>query len=221
MTQTNCYIHPSMVKRLEVMPKEVPAVLLLRHSVRNALPPGEAGNAEPITDEGKVLAVRLGETLRPRLRRLHTSPVLRCVQTAECMKEGAATNHSIVLDRLLGDPGAYVVDGHVAWSNWKRLGHGGVMRHLVNSSEALPGMARPDEAARRLANHTLDIAGDEPGLHVFVTHDFLVLATVARLWGKAMGTAEWPWFLEGAFLWRTAEGICIAYRGEEGICVTA
>ncbi len=202
---------------LETVPKDRPVAVLLRHSVRNRLPPGEAGNAVPITEEGRRLAVRLGELMGHRIRRLHTSPVRRCVETAECLNDGAMTNHELVQDRLLGDPGVYVVDGKLAWSNWERLGHEGVMQHLATSSEVLPGMAYPDAAARRLVRHMFSTIGDEPGLHVFVTHDVLVMPTVARLLRKPLSKDKWPWYLEGAFFWRTEGGIRVEYRDVGGI----
>lgn len=191
--------------------------MLMRHSVRNHLPAGEAGNAVPITDEGRCLALAMGKMVSSPLRRIHTSPVLRCVQTAAALNVGAATNHEIVPDRLLGDPGVYVLDGQLAWSNWERLGHDGVVQHLVTSSEALPGMARPDEAAQLLVRHMLATAGGEPGLHGFITHDTLVMATAARLLGKPLGKADWPWYLEAAFFWKSDAGVHVVYREYEGV----
>jgi broad specificity phosphatase PhoE len=230
------HIPPSTRQHLQRIPNDRPVAMLVRHSVRNHLPPGEAGNAVPITDEGKLLALELGRMLGQRLRRLHTSPVLRCVQTAECFNDGAGTNVEIISDRLLGDPGAYVLDGQVAWSNWERLGHEGVMRHLVTSWDALPGMARPDEAAYRLVRHMLGVAGDEHGVHVFVTHDLLVAATVAWILGKTSSNGDWPGYLEAAFFWKGhggfgaqdaaggpepqmfKQGVRVAYRDEEMGC---
>jgi hypothetical protein len=140
------------------------------------------------------------------------------VQTAECLNDGAETNHTILHDETLGEPGVYVIDGKIAWSNWERLGHGGVMHHLATSSEVLPGMASPGTAARQLVRHLFATMGDEPGLYVFVTHDLVVLPTVARLLDKPLYEDDWPAFLESAFLWRTVEGICVEYRNEGSIC---
>ena len=191
-----------------------PVAMLLRHSVRGDLPTDNAGNAVPITDEGRRLAWALGDMLRGRMRRIHTSPVLRCVQTAEALSAGAETNLSILHDRMLGDPGVYVLNGQLAWANWERLGHEGVVLHLVGSSEVLPGMACPDKAARHLVNHML-AAADEPGLHVFVTHDALVMPTAARMLGKTLAKSDWPLFLEAAFFWKSDAGVHIAYRDDE------
>lgn len=208
-------IPPSVLTHLVRIPVDRPVALLLRHSVRDRLPPGDAGNALPITNIGRRLARGLGSLLGERLRTLHTSPVLRCAQTAEALREGAAARCAITSDRLLGDPGVYVLDGRRAWSNWERLGHEGVMHHLTTESEPLPGMARPDEAARFLVQHMLAIAGEEGGIHAFVTHDSLVAATAARLLGEPIRPDEFPWYLEGAFFSRVEGDVHAVYRDHE------
>ncbi len=212
MTATDWCVPPSTLRWLDAVPTDAPVAVLLRHSVRDRLPPGDAGHALPITDVGVRLARELGAIMGRRLRTLHSSPLTRCVQTAEALRAGAAVDLPIVRDRLLGDPGIYVVDGKRAWSNWEALGHEGVMKHLVSRDGPLPGMADPEPAARFLVQHMLSAAGDEPGLHVFVTHDSLVTATAARLLGEPLGTDAWPWYLEGAFFWREGERVCAAYR---------
>ncbi len=215
MSNRRWQIPPPLLTHLDRIPGNRPVALLLRHSVRDELPPGDAGNALPITDIGWRLARELGGLLGGRLRTLHTSPLLRCVQTAEALREGAGASGAIVTDRLLGDPGVYVIDGRRAWSNWERLGHEGVMRHLVTESEALSGMARPGEAARFLVQHMLTITGEVDGIHVFVTHDSLVTATAARLLGQPLGPGDLPWYLEGAWFFRVDGAVCTAYRDHE------
>lgn len=86
------------------------------------------------------------------------------------------------------------------------------MAHLVSRDYPLPGMADPDPAARFLVQHMITVAGPQPGLHVFVTHDSLVTTTAARLLGEPLGTDSWPWYLEGAFFWRDDGHLTAAYR---------
>ena len=201
-----------MTRWLAETPVEAPVAVLLRHSVRGPLPRGDTGDAVPLTRDGVRLARRLGAVLGGRLRTLHASPLPRCVQTAGALRSGAEVDVPIVSDRLLGDPGVYVVDACRAWSNWEVLGHEAVVRSLVSGSPALPGMADPDPAARLLVRHMLAAAGDRPGLHLFITHDFVITVTVARLLGEPLGREDWPWYLEGAFF-RQGDGcISIAYR---------
>lgn len=166
----------------------------------------------PLTEHGRRLAVSFGERLCGRLRSLHTSPVLRCVQTAEALREGASPAQEASLDFLLGNPGVYVRDGRLAWSNWQRLGHVGVIRHLMSADNPLPGMNPPSAAARALVDHMLGAAAKAPGLHVFVTHDSLVAVTVARFLKRSLDPADWPAYLEGAFFHVDAAGLHMGYR---------
>lgn len=217
MTVMHWQIPGWMLDPISQVANDKPVALLLRHSVRGPIPSTEVGNSVPITEEGERLARALGELLQARIRSLHSSPVLRCLQTAECLQSGAGTNLTILKDPLLGEPGVFVADGELAWSNWQTLGHEGVVMHLVSSNEVLPGMVRPDLAAQTLLKHILQRMEQESGLHVFVTHDIVVLVTVARLLKKKYTMDAWPRFLEGAFLSRDHSGVRIAYRDEEGL----
>jgi hypothetical protein len=161
---------------------------------------------------GFRLARELGSLLGARLCTLHASPILRCVQTAEALRDGAGRAVEIRRDRLLGDPGVFVVDSALAGPMWVAAGHESVMAHMVRADSALPGLAAPDEAARFLVLHMLTAAGGEPGLHVFVTHDSLVTATAARLLGEHLGPDAWPWYLEAAFFFREGDTLHAAYR---------
>ena len=122
-------IPPSVTRWMAEVPAGEPVAVLLRHSVRDRLPPGKIGYALPITPVGAALGRELGALLGSRLRTLHTSPLARCVQTAEAIRAGAAVRAEgtvdvpIVRDRLLGDPGVYVVDGDRAESIWVERGH--------------------------------------------------------------------------------------------------
>lgn len=214
MNQTDWQIPPSVLRWLGSCPAGEPVVLLLRHSVRTPLPPEDVGYTLPITDVGAELGRELGRLLGHRLRSLRSSPLVRCTQTAEVLRSGAGADIPILMDRRLGDPGVYVIDEQLAWTQWQTLGHEGVMRHLVSSNHALPGMARPDKAARLLVDHMLTSTEGTPGVHVFVTHDSLVTATAAQLLGRALGPESWPSYLEGAFFWRTEDGLHVAYRDE-------
>ena len=215
MTEVRWQIPMSVLRLLKRAPTDRAVVVLLRHSVRDYLPLGDAGYVLPITDVGHRLALELGGLLRGRLRTLQASPLLRCIQTAQALADGAGAEVTVVSNRLLGDPGVFVLDGQRAWENWERLGHEGVMRHLVSETTSLSGMARPDEAARYLVQSMLAESGSRPGVHVFVTHDSLVTATAARLLGEPLGSNDWPWYLEGAFFWSTEDGVRAAYRNNE------
>jgi len=202
---------PSTLRWLDEVPDQ-PVVMLVRHSVRGPLPPGAAGYTVPITEEGRALAVALGERLRGRLRSVRTSPLTRTAQTADALALGAGLDIPPLADTLLGDPGVFVVDAR-AGDTWEALGHEYVMGQLVGGPAPLPGCADPEPAARFLVHHALARARGAPGVHAFVTHDSLVAATAARVSGVALPPSEWPWYLEAAFFWEAEGEVHVAYRG--------
>ena len=207
-------IPPTLLRNIERIHSEYPVALLLRHAIREEFAAGDMGNNIPITEDGKNLAFELGRFLGERLRALHSSPLLRCVQTAEALREGAGVDADISVNRLLGDPGVFVVNAALAWSNWEALGNEGVMRHLAAEDYALPGMADPDVAAQELVRYMLSVMDGVPGVHVFVTHDTILGPVVARFFSQNHEVCKGPLFLEGALFWRSHVDVNIAYRDE-------
>jgi broad specificity phosphatase PhoE len=215
MTEGPWVIPPSTLRWLDVVPSDRPVAMLIRHSVRGPLPEGDAGYHMPLTGEGHVLARELGVRLRGTLRRVHASPLLRTMQTAERLLEGADLGTSVVPDQLLGDPGVFMLDGR-AGPHWSELGHERMMTHLVEDRPPLPGCAAADPAARFLVRHMLVQARGEPGIHAYATHDSLVTATAARLLDQPLTRADWPWYLEAAFFWEAHGAVQVAYRDRRG-----
>ncbi|ATE58630.1 histidine phosphatase family protein [Thauera sinica] len=205
-------IPPSMFHWLAAVPDDRPVALLVRHSVRDELPRDDVGYELPLNALGVQLARSLGAAMHGRVRTLRTSPVSRCVQTAGLIGDAAGAALQIVPDRMLGDPGAYVIDRRLAGRNWLAMGSRGIMEHLAFRDDPLPGTEHPDAGARKLVRHMLQVAVDVPGLHVFVTHDILLAATAARFLGPPQGPQPWPRYLEGAFFWRDEDGLKAAYR---------
>lgn len=205
-------IPPSVLKWLERVPRDASVAMLLRHSVRPPLPPDNVGFNTAITEEGERLAFQLGELLGARLRSLHSSPLDRCVQTAEALGRGARSDLVVNHSHLLGHPGVFVVDGQAAARHWNVGNHERILDHLQLDDDPLSGLAAGGPAARFLVHSMLAQGAGTPGVHVFVTHDSLVTATAGRMLRRRIGRDEYPWFLEAAFFWRTKDAVWTGYR---------
>lgn len=211
-------IPASTLHWLKHAPTDQPIALLLRHSVREALMPDGDGYHVPLTATGVQLAIELGQWLGSRLKSLHSSPLLRCMQTADALKAGSGVALDIISDQQLGDPGIFVADAQQAGQHWQTLGHERMMQFLINSDETvMSGMANPAVAADALVQHMLNVAADEQGIHVFVTHDSLVAATALRWLKQKIIQYEYPAYLEGAFFWRSKKAIHAVYREQSTI----
>lgn len=204
-----------MLHHLNEIPEDRSVCLLIRHSVRDPLPPDDVGYALPITEEGRRLARNLGEVIGSRLKTLHSSPLDRCTQTADEIMVGAGETLPVFPDRLLGDPGVFVLDGQVAWPNWQRLGNDGMIAKMVEGGEPLPGLAKAELAAGLLVDHMLKVADQQPGIHVFVTHDSIAAPTIAHIHGCSFDFGDWPAFLEGAFFWANGADVEVHFRAAD------
>lgn len=190
----------------------LPLMLLLRHADRGPMPDGEPGNEVPLLPTGVERALAFGQRLGSDLISVHTSPVLRCVQTAEALVQGAGVTLPIIPDQHLGDPGVYVIDGEIAWEAWQAMGHERVVATIMEGAQ-LPGLADPILATRELLRWMRDMSGGRVGVHVFVTHDLLVTAAAAHCLGQLLAIDQWPDFLEGLALHDEGGRVSASYRG--------
>lgn len=171
--------------------------VLLRHAERPPIPPGEFGSDLPITDAGRRSALALGRRLGASLRRLVTSPVRRCVETAEALRTGAGVAVEIKLDLRLGAPGVWIADATEAERWFLELGAAEVVRRQI-AGEALPGMRALDDGAARLIDLLFAPVGDDDGLALYVTHDAVMAPLMANLYGLPALDDVMPHFLEAA-----------------------
>ncbi len=206
---------PSVLVGLRRIPPSEPTALLLRHSVRDEIPAGETGHDLPITEDGVRIAEELGEELGTRLRGLWTSPVPRCIQTAQYLSSASGGHPKIAIDPLLAAPGVFISDPALAWKTYASIGLWSMVNHLMEGREDLPGFAQPARAVRRLLSHLLVTAEDLNGLGVFVTHDLVIAIVTSLCFGEALPPSDWPVFLEGAFVWRKDDAFRVLYRDRE------
>lgn len=198
---------------LEHVPDDRPLVLLMRHAARPPLVDGETGVELSITPEGDAAATALGRGLRGSIRSVRTSPVRRCWQTALSIVVAAGFGGAVLRDRRLGDPGAFVVEPKIAWESWQLRGHDGMLEHFAAGAAALPGFAEPVAAALSLVEHLLRARRD-PGVHLAITHDAIMLSLLAAALRRPLARSEWPEFLETVAIWEEHAQWWLRYRGE-------
>lgn len=187
-----------------------PTYILMRHAARDPIPPGTLGNELPITEQGRRDAAAWGSSRGGNIRRIHSSPVDRCVQTCEAVL--GAHHLSITLDTKLGAPGIFVNDPEEAGRTWLRLGAKRALAAILGG-EQLPGWRDPRVAARELVEHML--GRDEPGIHLFVTHDSILAPVLAHAFDVDVRGDGWPRFLDTLTLHRSGDGVVAHYRSLE------
>lgn len=191
-------------------------VVFIRHGERESVPSHEFPRHDaPLTANGRREAEAMGALFADRLGEVRCSPVPRCVDTAAAVLAGAKGTRTPVHDRLLGNPGAFVVDGDRAMSELVARGFHPAARQL-GLGEQLPGFANPDLATTQLLTLARSLLrARPPGVHLLVTHDLILSTMVARIRGGALEEHEWPGYLHGVAVWLDDRQLRSRYGGHQ------
>ena len=208
-----------MLQAVDLLPAiDTPLILFKRHSIREDVRgQGLAGYDLQLTNEGRDLAFAWGEHLTAQSDRhvVHciSSPIQRCIDTAELMIAGAdqiqqSNTHKIdILEQaLLVEPGGFVVDIRQAAPHFRRQGAVGFINSFVQNT--LPGMKHPIHGVLDVLvllyevyqqhnnlNHTAQLS-------LAVSHDTILAAFVAVISGHfRVEQKDWPAMMEGLFVW--------------------
>ena len=106
------------------------------------------------------------------VRRIFTSPIPRCVQTAEIISEGFESKLEIISSKCLGDPGLHVNDEIVAGEFYLKYGFDEMYKRFIND-QSIPGVPN-SETFSALMTDFINSNTMESGLTIFVTHDSLI-----------------------------------------------
>jgi len=192
-----------MMKFLEQLQKEYSdnekLALLIRHADRDKIPQGCFGNEIPINDKGKQDAYKFGNKLSEfKINKIYTSPLLRCVQTAEYISKGYGKNLPIFTTTALGAPGLHVKNEQIAGELYLQYGIQPIYQRFV-SQENLPGFASPSELRRELSYYLKNSTQDN-GITLFISHDLLI-AMFHYAWNRTVYDSEnWLKFLTGIII---------------------
>lgn len=208
-------LHPCQLAGVDLLPGDLPVALLTRHSVRE-LGTGIPSYDLPLTPEGVALAEAWGRSLPRPLHGLHSSPVGRCMDTALAMARGAGAEVDVRMAMTLVEPGCFVESirdvgplflamGPLAFAN----------RHF---QAPLEGLLTPEAGSAKLIRHVREHQGPAGSLTIHVTHDTILAAFIYHLIGRAhIKEEDWPWMMEGAWLWFEGDDLRWIWRGEPGV----
>lgn len=188
--------HTKMRDQIISISKPGNTVVVLRHADRNKIPDGEFGNHVLLNDIGIKNSIAFGRDLRTlSIAKIVSSPIQRCIQTAEYIIEGYGRPVTINTSRYLGDPGMHVTDAEAAGNYY--LKHGGfAMLEKFIQGEPVPGMPTQHDFRRDFSQY-LKEESNEKGLTLMITHDFLIAVADYTLNNKSYTPETWVGYLNG------------------------
>ena len=209
----------SMLEQLATVPNGVDVALVIRHAEREDILAGTFGHDVNLTAEGSQAAEQLGAVLSSnRALSVLSSPAPRCVQTAQAILRGTGSTAQVVTDRRLGDPGAFVVDADAepAGPLFLELPIPEIARRQLQNETPLPGMRPTSEGVEILLELASTPLGGNNQLYAFVTHDIILSVFVASIIRRPLEDVEWPGYLEGLLLCRSAGRLHFSWKGRRG-----
>ena len=199
---------------LNRVPTGAAVAIMLRHAEREAIPPCGYGNDVPLTRQGIRSSRRLGKALASRpVAVVRTSPLPRCVQTAESIIAGAGWDAVAVPDQRLGAPGPFVVESGLAGLLFLEIGPEGVVERQLADAKPPDGMRSSAEGVRLLLDLLTPYPETQGRLSLFVTHDAVLAVLVGSLYGLHVGEFAWPDYLDALVLWRDSDRLRFRWRG--------
>ena len=200
------HLPDSMMSSVGLLPIDKRLILFTRHSLRERSDGnGFASYQLPLTQKGRVLAKSWGRWLAGHLPYSLdvdsiSSPIGRCIDTAQLMQAGAGLQRDIYHQSLLVEPGSLVTEPDIANPVFKEIG----VLNFIN--RFLQGNL---EGTKNAYQGGLDILSlfyqnqPQPGhLMLAVSHDTLLSAFLAVMFDVTeIDWNDWPKMMEGVFLW--------------------
>lgn len=170
--------------------------LLLRHSDREDIPKGSFGNEILLNEKGKQNAISFGESLaEKKINRIFTSPVERCVQTAEYITKGYGSSVEIIETAALGAPGLHISDEKIAGEFFLEYGFDEMYNRFMQGKE-IPGIPSVNELYHRI-NNFLKENTTQNGKTLFITHDMLIVFYHFSINKKVYTKDKWVNYMTG------------------------
>lgn len=169
----------------------------MRHGHRIEARQGSFGNDLALTLEGKKASENLGAQSKVLWGEVHTSPILRCVQTSEEILKGAHQTIPIMTTKVLGDPGPFIEDPEIAGPVFLEKPLLQIAQTLVDGKTRIPGMRSLEEGGKLFLEYVLKVKYF-PCL--MITHDIVICLLCCFFLESNEVHKYLPAFLEGFVL---------------------
>ncbi|ALF60477.1 histidine phosphatase family protein [Psychrobacter urativorans] len=200
------HLPESMISSVSLLPTDKRLILFTRHSLRERSDGnGFASCQLPLTPKGRVLAKSWGDWLSSHLPYSLdvdslSSPIGRCIDTAQLMQEGAGLQRQITHQSLLVEPGSLVTEPEIANVVFKEIGVLNFINRFLQGN--LEGTKNAYQGGLDILSLFYQHQPQHGHLMLAVSHDTLLSAFLAVMFDvQEIDWKDWPKMMEGVFLW--------------------
>jgi hypothetical protein len=173
--------------------------ILLRHSDRYDIKKSEFGNDVLLNPQGIEKAKKFGEELRKyKVNKIYTSPIERCVQTAENIVIGYSNKIEIIKTKALGDPGIHISNEDLLGQYYLKFGFWKIFENFKNNIP-VDGLFSKEQVKEKFDNFLLENTMQE-GITLYITHDWQIAFYAYAKQIKEFTKNNWIDYLEGLII---------------------
>ena len=187
--------------------------LVARHAERPLFQKAKAPHDVSITDKGKDEAERLGILLRQyhlNLEGCTSSPVRRCIQTAELIAAGNRYQGKVDTAPSLGGSNLFNDDEEALDQTLETYTIEEILGKQIAGAK-VPGLRGVEESLRIFMGRVL--RDRSRGFEVFVSHDLFICSAVHYLTGTSYAASGNTGFLDGFFIDLRDDAALVLWNG--------
>lgn len=190
--------------------------LLIRHAERPNFTVLNFRNDTPITEKGLQDSLKLGKRLQGQnLTGLFSSPVHRCMQTCEGIRQGANLDHLPIATRpRIGEPGSFIVNPLVVFFYFLTTDVSIVIRKFIAKGR-MSGFTPLKEGSVRIMKDLLADLSGENTRNLYITHDAVLAPLISYFTGQKFGDSDWINYLDGVFIAVKDGEVRLIWNGRE------
>lgn len=170
--------------------------VVIRHSDRDEIPLGSFGNEVMLNEKGIQRAIEYGVSIRDKkISKIYSSPIGRCVETAQKIVNGYGCQVEIVETKALGAPGLHITDEKIAGEFFLTHGFDEMYDRFIQGKE-IPGVPNIVELRQKM-DEFIDAHSVAGATTLFITHDMVIAFYHFSLTEKVYTKENWVDYMEG------------------------
>jgi len=186
-------------------------IICLRHGERYGASSIAAGTEIELTPAGKATSKTLGNYLNTKFTNgygLKSSPIKRCVQTAEILSDCCQQiQPEVILSQTLGAPGPYISNTDTAAKIFAQKSIFEIVQ-MQCQHLPIPGFHATSVGTEFMCQKILADLTETTRPALYISHDVILAAFIGSLVeGLHLDQNNWPGYLEGFCIFRQQEDL--------------
>lgn len=182
-------------------------LMFLRHAERDFSEDPLEDIKKALNENGKKQAISLGKEiviLQKNICFIKSSPIERCIETANAILKGAGSREKVIISKILGDPGPFVSDSKVAFQTFIERGIEEIIKRQFEGKQ-LPGFFETEKGLKTILGEFLRDMKQLDGVGIYISHDAIIAPVLSHLTNDLICNNNWIGFLDGFSFYKTED----------------